>query len=606
MNQWSIFFRRLMFFEVVLFVATLLLGAAAERWVYEESLEQALAKLRSSAELLVEIYAADFPQEIDDSIVQQVNRLAERAGLRITLVTVDGRVLADSSFDTPAGVREMENHRERLEIVRAKSRGNGSFVRTSATMRADYIYYAVALYEQADSEAAAAESSVQPLGYVRSSLPEAPLESTAAQVRRSVWLLGLVIGLFGIPVVALRTNRLVSPIASLTGAMQEVEEGHPATKVEAPTSKELTALFNRFHEMQKAVDQREQLLSENLARHSTVLTGMAEGVIAVDNQERILFANEAAGRVLEFSSHDVRNQTLLEVVRDHQLRQVVQQVLHTERPYRIDTQWRGAQQRDLEIHGTPLPGVPCPGVVLVIDDVTAMKKLEGMRQQFVSNVSHELKTPLSSIKAYTETLLNGAIDDQDNRVHFLQRIDDQADRLNQLIQDMLSLARIEGGRDMLEMKRIALAPLISRCVADYESYAVSKPVTLVNDASDTDVTVSADEESLRQVLSNLIDNALKYTPPEGEVRVNVLREGDRVMIEVADTGIGIAREHHERLFERFYRVDKARSGELGGTGLGLSIVKHLCQAMNGEIAVNSELGKGSQFRIILPAGVQSR
>ena len=599
MNQWSIFFRRLVFFEVILLVATLLLGATARSWVYEELLEQSLSKLRSSAELMVEIYQDDFPQEIDTGVVQEVNRLAERAGLRITLVTVEGRVLADSSSETTQGVQEMENHQERLEIVRAKSRGSGSSVRTSATMRADFIYYAVALFEKPDGEILEGKNSKQPVGYVRSSMPEAPLESTAAQVKRSVWLLGTVIGLLGIPVVALRTNRLVSPITSLTGAMQEVEEGHPAAKVEAPTSKELSALFNRFHEMQKAIDHREQQLSENLARHSTVLTGMAEGVIAVDNQERILFANEAAGRVLEFSLQDVRNQTLLEVVRDHQLRQVVQQVIRTQMPYRIDTQWRGSQERDLEIHGTPLPGEPCPGVVLVIDDVTAMKKLEGMRQQFVSNVSHELKTPLSSIKAYTETLLNGAIEDADNRVHFLQRIDEQADRLNQLIQDMLSLARIEAGRDMLEMKRIALAPLISRCVADYESYAQSKPVMLVNNAREMDVAVSADEESLRQVLSNLIDNALKYTPPEGEVRVNVQREGDRVMIEVADTGIGIAREHHERLFERFYRVDKARSRELGGTGLGLSIVKHLCQAMNGEITVRSELGKGSRFQVKL-------
>lgn len=606
MNQWSIFFRRLVFFEVVLLLATLLLGATAERWVYDELLDQSLSKLRSSAELLAEIYQDNFPQEIDASVVQEVNRLADRAGPRITLVTVEGRVLADSSFETTQDVEAMENHLERLEIVRAKSRGSGNSVRTSATMRADYIYYAVALYAKPGGETAAEESSEQPVGYVRSSMPEAPLEAKAVQVKRSVWLLGLVIGLLGIPVVALRTNRLVSPIASLTGAMQEVEEGHPAAKVEVPTSRELAALFNRFHEMQKAIDQREQQLSENLARHSTVLTGMAEGVIAVDNRERILFANEAAGRVLDFALSDVGNQTLLEVVRDHQLRQVVQQVIRTKRPARIDTQWRGSQERDLEIHGTPLPGEPCPGVVLVIDDVTAMKKLEGMRQQFVSNVSHELKTPLSSIKAYTETLLNGAIEDADNRVHFLERIDEQADRLNQLIQDMLSLARIEAGREMLEMKHIVLAPLISRCVADYESFAESKPVMLVNDARETDITVSADEESLRQVLSNLIDNALKYTPPEGEVRVNVQREGDRVMIEVADTGIGIAREHHDRLFERFYRVDKARSRELGGTGLGLSIVKHLCQAMNGEITVNSEIGKGSRFRIILPAGVQPR
>jgi two-component system phosphate regulon sensor histidine kinase PhoR len=236
----------------------------------------------------------------------------------------------------------------------------------------------------------------------------------------------------------------------------------------------------------------------------------------------------------------------------------------------------------------------------VMHDVTELKRLEGLRQQFVANVSHELKTPLSSIKAYTETLLNGALEDPQHARHFLSRIDEQATRLHELILDLLSLARIESGQAALEIVDLPLSRVVAKCLRDHEERAKANGLTIENQVSDTLLKVRADEEGLQQILGNLIDNAIKYTPAGGSITIRCHEEAHQAVIEVADTGVGIESEHHSRLFERFYRADKARSRELGGTGLGLAIVKHLCQAMAGSVYVASKPGQGSVFGVRLP------
>jgi two-component system phosphate regulon sensor histidine kinase PhoR len=269
-----------------------------------------------------------------------------------------------------------------------------------------------------------------------------------------------------------------------------------------------------------------------------------------------------------------------------------------------------------DIHVQPLPGETCPGVVLVIHDTTALRRLESIRREFVANVSHELKTPLSSIKAYTETLRNGAIHDPETSQRFLGRIEEQTERLTRLIMDMLMLARIESDHQAFEIVSLDVTPVVQKCVDDYRSAAESKRIALLvevegakppfDHAQDMQAAavcrVKADREGLREILDNLLDNAIKYTPEGGNVSVIWRSNGSMAQIAVRDSGIGIRPEDQERIFERFYRVDKARSRELGGTGLGLSIVKHLAQSMNGTVAVESEVGKGSVFTVKLPVG----
>jgi two-component system phosphate regulon sensor histidine kinase PhoR len=333
---------------------------------------------------------------------------------------------------------------------------------------------------------------------------------------------------------------------------------------------------------------------------AAVLGGMVEGVIAVDRRARVMFANGAAGRQFDFRADQARGRPLLTLIRDETLHQSIRRAMDTGGVVNAEIQRYLPSSGALTVHATPLPGVPCPGVVLVLYDMTRLRRLESLRQEFVANVSHELKTPLSSIKAYAETLRAGAINDEKHNLEFVKRIEDQADRLHQLIMDLLSLARIESGQEAYEIEDVDVQEAVESCLANYQPSADAKQIQLVTDPPAEELVVRADDEALRQILDNLVNNAVKYVPASGRVTVRWRRQNSDALIEVIDTGIGIEEAHLDRIFERFYRVDKARSRELGGTGLGLSIVKHLAQFFGGTVGVNSEFGKGSTFWVRLP------
>lgn len=369
--------------------------------------------------------------------------------------------------------------------------------------------------------------------------------------------------------------------------------GTPAPPVEpAPLATADNAALNRLS--------RENIaLKAEGERLTAVVTAMAEGVLAVDPAERILFANPAASQLLGLAGTKLLGRPLWEAVRIPSVQEAARSALRGE-----------TRQTELELPRTQavlalragcLPGDPCPGAVLVLHDVTELRRLENLRREFVSNVSHELKTPLASVQAYAETLLEGAIDDPENNVLFLKRIVEQADRLHRLIIDLLRLARIEAGTDVFEIRRIAAGKVIEPCVEEHAAVGSKKGVTVRADPPVEPVRLEADRDGLRTILDNLIENAVNYTPAGGHVTVRWGRADGMAVIEVADTGIGIPPEHLPRIFERFHRVDAARSREQGGTGLGLAIVKHLVQAFNGRVEVESRPGRGSTFRVFLPA-----
>ncbi len=348
-------------------------------------------------------------------------------------------------------------------------------------------------------------------------------------------------------------------------------------------------------------------LEQDRQQLRAVLSGMAEGVIAIDARRRLLFANASADQLFGLDASAV-GRLVPELIRSPQVQGAVEATLASHDPYRGEIVLSSrevslrVQARVLAVQGTPLPGSPPPGAVLVFHDVTELRRLERMRQDFVANVSHELKTPLASIKAYTETLLDWALHDENVNTRFLKRIEEQAERLNQLILDLLSLARLESGQEVFEHRPLVLAPVVSACVESQRGRAEARNLRLSLDLGtlDDETLVMADEEAIRQILDNLIDNAIKYTPDGGAVSVSCRLADDAIDLEVADTGIGIPRDDLPRVFERFYRVDKARSRELGGTGLGLSIVKHLVQSIGGQINVSSRVGVGSRFTVHLP------
>ncbi len=394
-------------------------------------------------------------------------------------------------------------------------------------------------------------------------------------------------------------------LEDLAKGLESVAVSRPMRPIRSSAGGQVGELADTFNRLAPQIEARLSTLEGDHQLMGAVLGGMTEGVIAVDARRRLLFANRAAERLFALGPNPV-GRLVAELIRSPKVQEAVDATLANPSAYRVeidlasmDTRQLGGA-RSLAVQGTPLPGSPPPGAVLVFHDVTDLRRLERMRQDFVANASHELKTPLAAIKAYTETLIDGALHDDEVNVRFLEQIDEQADRLNRLIQDLLSLARVESGQDAFKHDPVRLAPILRKIVASHESRAHAGGLAYSKEEIEGDPWVRADDEALRQILDNLIDNAIKYTPEGGKVLIACRSVLERVVITVTDTGIGIPRDDLPRVFERFYRVDKARSRDLGGTGLGLSIVKHLVQSLGGQVAVESRPGHGTTFRVALP------
>lgn len=331
----------------------------------------------------------------------------------------------------------------------------------------------------------------------------------------------------------------------------------------------------------------------------SILSTMVEGVLVLDARGRILYLNEAARKQLECRERDVEGRLLWEVVRSGEIQEVMEEVHATGHECRQEFELKRGRRR-IEMAAARLPLAPEPGLVAVLHDVTELRRLERLRREFVSNVSHELKTPLTSIQAYADTLLEGGLEDEENSRLFVSRIIEQSDRLQALIQDMLRLARIESQSAAYRFEPILLADVLSECIEARTPVARARSVELRLVPGAASAEVLADRTGLRTIFDNLVTNALNYTPEGGHVQVGwEVLEGD-VVIDVRDDGIGIAAGDQERIFERFYRVDQARSRGMGGTGLGLAIVKHLTYVFGGEVRVESTVGQGSRFQIRLP------
>ena len=406
---------------------------------------------------------------------------------------------------------------------------------------------------------------------------------------------------------------VIRPVVRLTQAAERMADGEYNESIHIGTQDELGQLAFAFNTMRQEMASRLTQMRDTNQRLSTVLGGMTDGVIAIDESQEIQFANDAAGKMLGFSPDEAQGRTLLESVRSHKLHELVVRLLASKGQHEMEMEWGEENPRSLLVSATSFSGEPSAGIVMMIHNLSEVRRLEAMRRDFVANVSHELKTPLSSIKAYAETLSCGGIEDENNRGRFVQQIEEQADRLNQLISDLLSLARIEQGNQLLDLRRINIEDVVSLCIREQSRAAGKKDITLIARASSEPAFVEADEDGLRQIFVNLVDNAIKYTPDGGKVTVRWEYEkghasgehmgepGSRhVAVRVEDTGIGIPEEMQERVFERFFRVDKARSRELGGTGLGLAIVKHLAQSLGGSVSVSTPPEGGCCFTVRLP------
>ncbi len=554
--------------------------------------EQVRQRLHDSAIIMRSSLDGVFQEGPTENLQNKVTLLGEQTGTRLTLIDMDGVVIADSDQATLNMVRDMENHKNRVEVIQAISDGFGSSERISPTLSEPMLYYAV-LFKQAG----------QPEGVVRVAITMAKIQKEISSIEKLIWSIALLVSFTVMLLTYWVVARMIRPLTILTNAAEAIAGGDYEQKLYFPQQDELGMLAQSFNHMSHEMAERVRQLQASGDRLGTVLEGMVEGVIAIDERQHVLFANESAGGLLFFSPEEAQSKPLFESVRNHQLQKSVNEVLKTLEPQRMEVELESTSDRILGVTTTPLPGEPCPGLVIVLFDMTELRRLEALRQEFVANVSHELKTPLSSIKAYTETLIRGAIDDSEISHTFLLRIEEQAERLHELIMDLISLASIESGNQVFDIISIELRPFVESCLVDQQKVAESKNIELIIEEMEPGISVRADELGLHQILGNLINNAIKYTPNQGKITILWQSEDpNMVLLQVQDTGIGIEEKHLARLFERFFRVDKARSRELGGTGLGLSIVKHLVQSFNGTIGVSSKVGEGSIFSVRLPRG----
>lgn len=428
----------------------------------------------------------------------------------------------------------------------------------------------------------------------------------AAVPPTEIWVVAGISIALGALVTWYAVQQIIQPLADLSHQVRSAlsRAGSAAVFLAAPgptaSQDEVRVLTGAFDQMQRDLARGLEQIQDNSQRLQSVLSNMAEGVLAVAPDMTILLANDSARKLLAFATPSPLGRSLLEATRARPVVEALNQALDSSTPVVTEFESPGISRRTLSLRATRLPGSPCPGVLLVLHDQTELRRLESLRRELVANVSHELKTPLAAIKGYAETLRLGAVNDQKHNLLFVRRIEEQTDRLHELILDILQIARLESGQQTFELSDVALAPVLQDCQRRFLEAAAAKSIALECHPPPAEATVFAEETAIQTIVNNLIDNAIKYTPAGGRVTVRAFAEDHHMQIVVQDTGVGIAEPELARIFERFYRVEKARSRDLGGSGLGLSIVKHLAHSFAGSVTVESRPGAGSTFRVRLP------
>ncbi len=516
----------------------------------------------------------------------ETSEVSRRAGVRTTIVRPDGTVLADSERDPAL----MDNHRDRAEIVEAMEKGSGSAVRRSATLGLDMVYLADTLTTNGET-----------IAVVRTARPVGAVDAEFGRVLRIVSGAALFSLLFTLGVIYFISRRLSRTVGRLAEGAKRFAAGDLTHALPHPKTREFASLADNLGEMARQLSDKIARLQSQQAEQSAIMSSMTSGLLALDQDQRVISANRAAESILGFQGAHARGRLLQELVREPDLNRFVQSALA-----------EGVLREELELQRGPrVEAVSAPlldskrqaeGVLVFIDDVTKLRRLESIRSDFAANVSHELRTPITNILGYVETMLEVGCGDEKQTTEFLNVIRRSAERLAAIIEDLLALARLEQSdrRASLALTPLRATELVRSAVASIENAARDKSITIVREI-DPDLVLDGAEQLLEQALGNLISNAVRYSAEGTHVTVRARRTDEgTVASEVADEGPGIPPQHLSRIFERFYRVDPARSRELGGTGLGLAIVKHVAIVHGGRAEAESIVGRGSVFRIVLP------
>ena len=520
-----------------------------------------------------------------DSVCKAMGR---QSATRFTVILPSGRVIGDSR-ETPD---LMDNHANRPEIAAALSGEKGTSIRYSNTLLQSMMYVARPIKENANI-----------LAVIRASIPTTFIERELKSIQLKIGLGGLLIALLAAGISLLISRRITNPIVAMKKSAGQFAEGDFSQHLTAPDSEEMAGLAEALNQMALQLDNRIKIIINQRNELETVLSSMRESVVAVDNRERIISMNEAAAVLFECDPVECQDKNIQEVVRNLPLQQFIRKAISSRELKEDDIVLYQNGEKILNLQSSPLmdAGKEQIGTLLVINEVTQLRRLENLRKDFVANVSHEIKTPLTAIKGFVETLHQGNVDEPEESERFLGIIQKHVDRLSSIIDDLLSLSRIEqeDERQAIEFENKPIKDIFESAVQICRSKAEEKNIDL-HLACEENLSSYMDPTLLEQAVVNLLDNAIKYSEPNSAIHLTANLSDSEVKIIVEDQGIGIAKKHLSRLFERFYRVDKARSRKLGGTGLGLAIVKHIAQAHGGQVTVKSTAGKGSTFTIHLP------
>ena len=570
-----------------------LISLVAVTWYASDSirhffLEQTAADLLARARLL-ENQIPQFLGTLEASVVDAMcKEIGVSSATRITVILPSGRVIGDSNEDPAI----MGNHALRPEVITARKGDVGKSIRFSMTLQKRMMYVAIPL-----------KNKKKIVAVIRAALPVTAIDQALKVIQIKIMLGGLFIALLAAGISLYVSRRISRPIENLKQGADFFARGDLSHRMSGTGLVEIDSLIETLNQMAGQLEDRLNTIVRQKNELTAVLSSMVEGVIAVDMDERIISINRAAARIFENLPEYLLNRSIPEAIRNPDLQKFVNKALSSKENIEEDITLYQRGERILYIHNTPLqdPDGQRSGILVVLNDVTHLRKLENMRKDFAANVSHEIKTPLTAIKGFVETLRTGECADPKETDRFLAIIEKHVNRLAAIIEDLMKLSKIEqqDEKSDIQLEENSVKNVISSAIQTCREKAKAKEIA-IDFVCPEDISVLLDSRLMAQAVINLLDNAINYSSEKSDIQISASLKDKELRISVQDHGIGIPKEHLSRLFERFYRVDKARSRELGGTGLGLAIVKHIAHAHGGRVSVDSIPGKGSTFSLHLP------
>jgi len=576
----NLFYKIFLTYMVVVALSMIIVGFQGARQIKARMVDGIESNLLKHVEII------DSTASLGE-ITDRTDRLAKITDARITVIDVTGTVLADSEAD----VFTMDNHINRPEIQEARLKGSGSATRFSQTRQTDMLYVSVPVKN---------ETGIT--GFVRVARPLSEIQSSIHELILLIFQSFILIGFLSFLISFVFASRFVSPIQEMIGYTKNLQEGNRFGTLFIDSQDEMGQLARNINYIVSELEEKVNLANEEKGKLEAVLASMTDGVLILDRDDRIESMNTACEGIMSVHQTDIIGKTPIEVFRNVELQNAIDRFKQASPPEPQEIYLDIEGTTILDGHISPVEGLPDDEkkTMIVFHDVTRLKQLEKIRSDFVANVTHEIKTPLTAIIGFVETLRDGALEDRATALGFLGVIDDHARRLNRLVDDLLIISAIELGEKKLDFELLPVDVIIEHVVPLIEQAAGEKQITLQVDIPSDMKPVRGDRDSLGQILLNVLNNAVKFTPEEGSVSVTAATVDEQVVIRVEDTGIGIPKNEIPRLGERFYRVDKMRSRKLGGTGLGLSIVKHLMDAHGGSVLIESQPGRGTTVSLIFP------